>query len=339
MNKPLSTDTAVFKLEKLQSLKAEKITAWKFIYEPLIFAVIMSVLYFVVPSNWQFVLTTGIIYTIFAASLGMLFGWTGIFTFGHMAFFGAGAYTVAVLKEFELSPLVFLLIAGAVAGIIAAIVSLFGLRLVKVEFAMMTLIIGVIAYQLTFRIDALEGDNGIYGIPRGDVFGLNINPGTNFWWYTLILVTIILIVMRRMSLSPFGESLNAVRDDAIKAAAVGIPVKSMRLVIFTIAGIIAGIAGGLFAQHQGIVTPNTLSFLLGGQVIIMALLGGMKRFWGPVIGALIFVALNFTVFSGASNGNFILGAILLVIVLVFPNGVLGVVAWVKDKIFKKKELS
>jgi branched-chain amino acid transport system permease protein len=319
------------------SIVPARLQHWRFVYEPLVFAAIVSVLYLVVPANWQFVLTQGLIYALFATSLGMLFGWSGIYTFGHAVFFGIGSYAVALTKDFDLSPMVFLLIGAVVAGAIAALIGLLGLRLVKVEFAMMTLIIGQIAYQLTYRIDGLEGDNGIYGVARGDLLGWNVTPPNSFWWYVLLVVVVVLMILRRINLSPFGLALNALRDDPVKAAATGIPVRAMRLVVFTIAGAVAGLAGGLFAQHQGIVTPNTLAFLFSGQVIIMALLGGMNRFWGPAVGALVFVGLNFAAFSGSSNANLILGIILLVVVLLLPQGLLGVVAWVRGAVVSRRK--
>jgi branched-chain amino acid transport system permease protein len=310
---------------------------WRFVYEPLVFVAVVSVGYLVVPSNWQFVLTQGVIYALFATSLGMLFGWAGIYTFGHAVFFGVGAYAAALIKDWTLSPLLYLLVGAIVAAVLAWLVGLLGLRLVKVEFAMMTLILGQIAYQLTYRIDALQGDNGIYGIVRGEVFGWNISSADSFWWYVVIVAFVALMILRRVHLSPWGEALNALRDDPVKAAATGVPVRAMRMVVFTVAGAVAGLAGVLFAQHQGIVTPNTLSFVFSGQVIIMALLGGMSKFWGPAVGALVFVALNFALFSGTTNANLILGVILLVIVLVLPNGLLGIVSAIRDRVVARRK--
>lgn len=332
----MTTDTRLLASTRGPLLPAH-VRQWRFVYEPLLFAAIVSALYLAAPANWQFVLTQGLIYALFATSLGMLFGWSGIYTFGHAVFFGIGSYAVALTKDFDLSPILFLLIGAAAAAVFAALIGLLGLRLVKVEFAMMTLIIGQIAYQLTYRIDGLEGDNGIFGVARGELFGWNITPPGSFWWYVLLVVVIAMMVLRRINLSPFGQALNALRDDPVKAAATGIPVRAMRLVVFTIAGAVAGIAGGLFAQHQGIVTPNTLAFLFSGQVIIMSLLGGMNRFWGPAVGALAFVGLNFAAFSGSTNANLILGIILLVVVLVVPQGLLGVVSSIRNAVVSRRK--
>lgn len=306
------------------------------IYEPLIFLSATTVAYFVMPPNMQYVLGIAVIYALLATSLGVLFGWTGIYTFGHAAFFGIGAYATALLKEQAWGPLAFLGISAVVAVIAALLIGLIGQRLAKVEFAMLTMIVGQIAYLLTFRVPALRGDNGIYGIPRGDVFGIDIAPPASFWWYSIIVVAIVMGILRRIHLSAFGESLNAIRDDAVKAAAIGIPVKSLRLAAFGLAGGVAGLAGGLFAQQGSIVTPSTLSFTFSGQIIIMALLGGMMGFWGPALGAILFQFINALVFGNSPHGTLVLGIILLAVVMLFPSGVLGALARLRDLLMRTR---
>ncbi|WP_157157352.1 branched-chain amino acid ABC transporter permease [Diaminobutyricimonas sp. LJ205] len=300
------------------------------VYEPLIFLALTSVAYFVMPANMQYILSVAVIYALLATSLGVLFGWTGTYTFGHAAFFGMGAYTTALLKDQAWGPLAFLGVSAVVAAVGSILIGLIGQRLAKVEFAMLTMIVGQIAYLLTFRVPVLQGDNGIYGIPRGEIFGVDLTLPTSFWWYSIIVIAVVMGILRRIHLSSFGESLNAVRDDPVKAAAIGIPVKSLRLAAFTLAGMIAGLAGGLFAQQGSIVTPTTLSFTFSGQIIIMALLGGMMRFWGPAVGAILFQFINALVFGNSPNGTLVLGAILLAVVLLFPSGVLGVLSKVRD---------
>lgn len=300
------------------------------VYEPLIFLVLTSVAYLVMPANLQYVLSVAVIYALLATSLGVLFGWTGTYTFGHAAFFGMGAYTTALLKDQAWGPLAFLGVSAVIAAVGAILIGLLGQRLAKVEFAMLTMIVGQIAYLLTFRVPELEGDNGIYGIPRGEFLGIDLTPPGTFWWYSIIVIAVVMGILRRINLSAFGESLNAIRDDPVKAAAIGIPVKSLRLASFALAGAVAGLAGGLFAQQGGIVTPSTLSFTFSGQIIIMALLGGMMRFWGPAVGAILFQFINALVFGNSSNGTLVLGVILLAVVLLFPSGVLGVLSRIRD---------
>lgn len=295
------------------------------LWEPIVFAVVLSAAYLASDSSAQFVLTTGVIYALLATSLSVLLGWSGIYSFGHAAFFGAGAYTAGLMAERELSPLVFLLAGAACAGVLAFAVGLLGSRVVAVQFAMLTLIVGQVAYLLTFKIDRLEGDNGIFGIPLDTVFGVDLLDGDNTWWYVLVVVAIALGVLRRLQLSPWGAALTAVRDDPVKAAALGLPVRALRLSAFTLAGMVAGLAGVLFAQQQGIVTPSTLTFTFSGQIIIMTLLGGLRHFWGAAIGAVVFVWLNDQVLGSTQNAALVLGLILLVIVVALPGGLLGLV--------------
>jgi branched-chain amino acid transport system permease protein len=300
--------------------------------EPLVFVAVTSAMFFSFSPGDQFVLVTGVVYALLTASLGVLLGWGGIYTFGHAAFFGIGAYSTGLLKDQELSPLLFVLAGAAVAAVAALIVGLLGSRIVAVEFAMLTLIVGQVFYLLTFKIDALQGDNGIFGIPSGSIGGWEIAVADNRWWYIVAVVALLLGVLRRIHLSPFGASLNAVRDDPVKAAAVGLPVRMLRLSAFVLAGAVAGIAGVLYAQQQGIVTPATLSFTLSGQIIIMVLFGGLYHFWGAPIGAIAFVLLSHKVFGETSHATLILGIILLVIVVLMPGGILGFLDKARDRI-------
>jgi branched-chain amino acid transport system permease protein len=300
--------------------------------EPLIFVAVTSAMFFSFGPGDQFVLVTGVVYALLTASLGVLLGWGGIYTFGHAAFFGIGAYTTGLLKDQQFSPLLLLLAGAAVAAFIALAVGLLGSRIVAVEFAMLTLIVGQAFFLLTFKIDALQGDNGIFGIPTGAIGGWEIVAGSDRWWYIVGVVALLLGVLRRIHLSPYGASLNAIRDDPTKAAAVGLPVRMLRLSAFVLAGAVAGIAGVLYAQQQGIVTPATLSFTLSGQIIIMVLFGGLYHFWGAPIGAIAFVMLSHKVFGESSHATLILGLILLVIVVLMPGGILGFIDKARDRV-------
>ncbi len=303
---------------------SSRIRGARAVLEPLVFGIVLSAVFGLLPSGQQYTLTTGLIYALLTASVGILFGWAGISTFGHAAFFGVGAYTLGLLMNKQWTPLAFLAVSGVVAGVAAFLFAMLASRVVRIEFAMLTLVVGQIAYLLTYRIGALKGDDGIYGVPRGTVFGMPIQTTQQFWWYAVGVVVLLLIVLRRIQMSSFGESLNASRDDPIKSASLGLPVKSLRVAAFALAGTMAGIAGALYGQQQGIITPSTLTFAFSGQIIIMALLGGLNRFWGPPIGALVFVELNSFLFSSTSHGELILGLILLVIVVFFRGGLLGI---------------
>lgn len=290
--------------------------------EGMLFFGVLALLFAILPSGRQYLAATALVYTVIAISISMLFGWSGIASFGHAAFFGAGAYTVGLLSENDWSPFIFLLVAAGVAATGAFFFAVLASRIeAYAQFAMLTLVFGQVLFLLTFRVPGLNGDDGIYGIGRGEAFGIALTGNVKFWWYALGTITVIFIALRQVHRSAFGVSLAALRDDPIRAEALGIPVRRMRVAVFTAAGAVAGIGGALYAQQQGIVTPSTLGFVLSGQILIMALLGGIRRFWGPAIGAIIFTVLQALLFQETGSATLYIGLALLIIVLFLREGI------------------
>jgi len=270
-----------------------------------------------------FLLTTAVIYALFASATNILFGWTGVSSFGQAAYFGVGAYTVGLTKDFIDNPILAVLLAMLIAAVVAGAYALLASRITGTEFAMLTLIFGQILWLLTFRVPELHGENGIPGISRGELLGVNLFADQAFWWYVVVIVTIALLILRRIRGSSFGAAMNAVRDDPIRAEALGVSVRSVRIWAFVLAGAFAGLAGALMAQHQGLVTPEMLAWGLSGEVIVMCLIGGMRSFWGPVIGAILLVLVKHFLLDATSAPDFWVGLALLVIVLVVPGGLLS----------------
>ncbi len=274
-------------------------------------------------ANLQFLAATIAIYSLFALSVNVLVGWHGTMSFGQAAYFGGGAYFVAVLRSWSVSPILLLLLAGLFGSSLALLFGFTSIRTHGITFAMLTLVFGQALYELIFTIDALNGDNGIPGVPAGELFGFHLGSPQTFWWYCLFVVGVCIATLRRLHRSSFGQSVFATRDDPIRANALGIPVKGIRIVLVTIAGFFASIAGGLFAQQQGIVSPDNLFWIASGNVLIMCLIGGIRHFWGPVLGAVLFVWLNTQLFQDISYANLYIGIILLSVVLVFRGGLAG----------------
>lgn len=283
-----------------------------------------------------FLLTTAIIYVLFAMGVNILFGWTGISSFGQAAFFGVGAYTVGLLKDLIENPIVSILAASAVAAGMAVVFALVASRITGVEFAMLTLIFGQILWLITFRVRSLRGENGIPGISRGELFGINLFSDTAFWWYVVAVVGIAMVALAVIYNSSFGTAMNAVRDDPIRAEALGIKVRAVRIAAFALAGAVAGLAGGLFAQHQGLVTPEMLSWVLSGKVIVMCLIGGMRTFWGPVIGAVLMVFIEHYLLGATSTPDFYIGIALLIIVLTVPGGLLSLPKKIREFLHRRR---
>ncbi|MDR1387691.1 MAG: branched-chain amino acid ABC transporter permease [Propionibacteriaceae bacterium] len=289
---------------------------------PVVMVVVgLAVAFF--PTNLQFLATTMLIYGLLAMSANMIVGWLGTMTFGHAAFFGAGIYFVALMKDFHLNPLLLVVLAGVVGALFAAFFCVVTLRLSGIAFVMMTMVFGQVLYLLLFTIKKLHGDDGIPGVLPGKLLGFNLLMPKYFWWYAVLVVGVCLFVMRLIHRSTFGHSVLASRDDPIRAAALGVPTLSIRTRVVILAGFFAGVAGALFVQQQGIASSDTLYWLNSGNIVLMCLVGGRGHFFGPVVGAVVFVWLNTQLFQGINYANLFIGGIFLVIVLALPGGLSG----------------
>lgn len=295
--------------------------------------IVMAVLYLLTSltaGNIQFLAATMAIYALFAMATNMLVGWLGVMTFGQAAFFGGGAYFVAICRDLDLSPPVLVALAGLTGAVMAALFALVTLRISGIALTMLTLVFGQILHQVTFSIEGLRGDDGIPGVPAGTLFGMRLARPEEFWLYAVVVVGLCIWAIKAIHLSSFGRSVVAARDDRLRAEALGAPVRSFRTTIIVLAGFFSAVAGGLFAQHQGIVTPESLHWLTSGNVLIMCLLGGIRSFWGPVIGAALLLWLDTQLFSDIPYASLFVGLILLAVVLVFRGGVAGLPAQVRS---------
>jgi branched-chain amino acid transport system permease protein len=230
---------------------------------------------------------------------------------------------VAFLREQDVSPLLALLV-GLGAGVVLGIPLLILLRRSSgITFAMITLIVAQIIYQLVFTNRRLGGETGLSGITVTSVLGQDLTSYTAFSWYVASVVAIAMVVLWRLSESSFGMSLRAVRDDETKAAIVGIPVRRAQAIAFLVAGGLAGLAGAMLAQVQSTVSADLLFWTVSGNAVIMCLLGGRYRFWGPFLGAAVFIWVQNAFLQTGALSDLLIGAVFLVIVLVVPDGILG----------------
>ena len=275
-----------------------------------------------VPMFVVWVLVEILAFGLFAGSLQLLVGTGGMISFGHAAYFGLGAYGAAlVVKHAGWSmPAAFLL--GPVLAAGAALV--FGcvcVRLRGIPFAMLTLACAQIAYAIVHQWYAVTGgDNGLLGIWPAPI----VAPAARFYYVALAVGGGGLLVLRRITGSPFGLTLRAARDHALRCEAIGVNVRSHHLVAFVVAGCFAGLAGSLFAFLKGSVFPDYLSVSMSVESLVMVLLGGIHRLAGAPIGAAVFKALDTLVTLYTEYWQAFLGGLLLAVVLAFPDGVLGV---------------
>ncbi|MCW2674928.1 MAG: hypothetical protein JWP14_3517 [Frankiales bacterium] len=286
-------------------------------------------------TNSLYTWTSCAIYAIFALGANVLFGWGGSASFGQAAYFGTGAYTVALLRHHTVSPLLLVLTGTVAALAIAVVFGVLTLRATGLRFAILTLVAAQLLYLLVFRSTKLGSETGLYPVLRGTAFGTSLEPQKHFFWFVLAVLAVVALVLLRIYQSSFGAALAAVRDDAARAAALGLPVRKLGLLAFTLAGAAAGAAGSLFAAQQGSASPSMLAFTLSGTVVLMCLLGGRHSFWGPVLGATVFTWSQRLLTVHAKAPDLWLGLLLLAIVLLMPEGLVQLRQLVRGRIGRR----
>jgi branched-chain amino acid transport system permease protein len=273
---------------------------------------------------WIWVSTEMIIMALFATSLNLVLGFGGMVSFGHAAFFGVGAYTVALLMKKAGIPFgLALLAAPCVAAFAAAIIGWFCVRLIGLYFAILTLAFGQLLYMIAFQWYTFTGgDDGIHGIPKPEFLG-----PANYYVLCLVIFLACLLAMRMIVNSSFGLSIRITRENSERAKFIGINVRRYQLMNFIIAGFFAGMAGGLFTELNRFAQTEFLHWSKSGDAIFGCLVGGMYSFIGPAIGSSILILLHILLQqihqSLVEIWALFLGFILLGVVLLAPDGVVG----------------
>ncbi len=283
-----------------------------------------------VGSSALFFWETTVIAVLFATSVNLLFGGGRIPSFGQAAFYGAGAYAVAEAASRSWPVPLALLLAVVVAGALAMVTSLITWRAAGLAFAMLTLAIAQAIYTLVVQVSWLGGYNGIPGISVPALAGINFYNPANLWYLDVVCVAIGMLVFWRVMHSPFGHTLNSIREDPVRAAFLGVNIRAYRAVAFTIAGCGAGLAGGLFAYVNQVVTPDSLYWTQSATPIIMLLLGGITYYWGPAVGAVLLSALLNYLTQATTNYLLYIGLLLLAVLIVMPRGLLSLPTVVSD---------
>ncbi|MEE9419079.1 MAG: branched-chain amino acid ABC transporter permease [Desulfatiglandaceae bacterium] len=270
---------------------------------------------------YVFLGTDILIFALFAVSLNLLLGYTGLVSFGQAAYFGIGAYTCALLmkKASVAFPIAFVA-AGVFGAVAAMIIGFFCIRLIKIYFAMLTLAFSQIVWAIVFKWNSLTGgDTGFIGIP----FPQHLDSKTRFYYFTLVVVVFSLFVLRKMVHSPFGRILTTIRENPERTEFIGINVKLFQLVAFMISGFFSAISGALFGIFNHSIFPDLIFWPASAEVLIMTILGGIYSFFGPVVGAAVLLYLRMQVASYTEYWPLILGTILAVLIFFFPGGIVG----------------
>ncbi len=265
-------------------------------------------------------------FAIFACAFNLLFGYTGLLSFGHAAFFGASAYATGwIVRALNVSPEVGLLFGIVVAAGIGLVVGAIAIRRQGIYFAMITLALAQMVYFACLQMPFTHGEDGLQGVPRGRLFGmLSLESDLAMYYFVLGVAIAVFVFIRRIVHSPYGQVLKAIRENEPRATSLGYAVDRYKLLAFVLSSALAGLAGSLKTLVLGFATLSDVHWSMSGEVILMTLLGGLGTFFGPVLGAGIVISLQ----DGLSDrvGSWvtvIIGFIFVICVLLFRKGVVG----------------
>jgi len=260
------------------------------------------------------------IFALAATSLNLVLGFGGMISLGHAAYFGTGAYTVAILMEHGInSAWVAWPAAIAVSALLAALIGLISLRTRGVYFIMITLAFAQMVYYLFVSLRAYGGDDGL-SLPARSVTGFDMSSDTAFYYVVLTLLAFTVFFVHRLVNSRFGRVVQAIRENETRTEAIGYPVFRYKLTCFLIGGGMAGLAGALIANQNMLVSPNLLHWTQSGMLMVMVILGGVGYLFGGVIGAVAILLLEEVLSGYTVHWQLALGVLLLAVVMLLPDG-------------------
>ena len=281
-------------------------------------------------------LTYGLTLAIAALGFNLLLGYTGLLSFGHSAYFGAGAYAVAlVMRYLGVSSMELFLLGGIVCS--AALAALFGVvcvRHTRIFFAILTLALSQVLWTLAYKFFWITGGTdglrvpfskltllgGLIGFPGADAFARFISF---YYYYVLVVFCVCTALMWLIVHSPFGKTLQAIRDNETRARFLGVRIWRYRWLAFLVSGIFTGLAGTLWVPLNGLTTPDVLYWPQSGKIVFFAVLGGFRNFSGPIVGAVLFNYLEVYAIALTEYWQITLGAILIILVTFLPAGIVG----------------
>jgi branched-chain amino acid transport system permease protein len=293
----------------------------------------LIVLPFVLAPYQTVLLSYGLIYALAALGFNLLLGYTGLLSFGHSAYFGVGAYTVALLAKYlKVSSMeVFVLGGIAASALVSALFGFVCVRYTKIFFGILTMALSQVLWSLAFKFFWVTGGSDGLRVPTPSLLGTAIPGRTDkidflahrYYFYVLFLFAAGVGLMWLIVHSPFGKALQAIRDNETRAEFVGVQVWRYRWVAFLISGVYTGLAGALLAVLSGLTTPDVLVWTFSGEIVFFTVLGGFQTFTGPIIGAVFFNYLKTFAVGYTVYWQLLLGVVLVVLVLALPAGIAG----------------
>ncbi|HUZ63199.1 MAG TPA: branched-chain amino acid ABC transporter permease [Acetobacteraceae bacterium] len=264
-------------------------------------------------------------FALFACGFNLLIGYVGLLSFGHAAFFGFGGYITAyTAKELGLSPELAILLGGLTGAALGTVFGWLAIRRQGIYFAMITLALAQMVYFFCVEIPFTHGEDGIQQIPRGRLFGLiPLRQDMAMYWVVAAIFVAGFLLVHRIIHSPFGQVLKAIRENEPRAVSLGYRAEDYKLMAFILSAALAGVAGGMKALVFGIATLSDVHWSMSGEVVLMVLLGGLGTVFGPVVGALILVAMENYLAQYGAWVTVIQGVIFVACVLSFRRGIIG----------------
>ncbi len=284
-------------------------------------------------------ITYGLIMAIAALGFNLLLGYTGLLSFGHSAYFGTGAYTVAfIVRDLGAQSMELCIIGGLVGTVLVS--ALFGfvcVRHTRIFFGILTLALSQVLWSLAFKFFWVTGGTDGIRVAYAKLTLLGglvdfAGPGSfqrfvfAYYYYVLGLFALATVIMWVIVHSPFGKALQAIRDNETRASFIGISVRRTRWIAFVISGAFTGLAGTLWVPLNGLTTPDVLYWPFSGEIVFMSVLGGFRTFAGPIVGAVAFNYLKTTAVASTEYWQLLLGVVLVALVLVLPSGIVGTAA-------------
>ena len=296
-------------------------------------AVLLLAAPFVIDPFQTLTLTYGLIAAIGALGFNLLLGYTGLLSFGHSAFFGGGAYTVAfMVKYLKIASMELFLAGSALACALLSV--LFGyvcVRYTRIFFGILTLALSQVLWSLAFKFFWVTGGTDGLRVPTPTLVGAAPTSDKmdflahRYYYYVLAVFAVCVLLMWVIVHSPFGKALQAIRDNEIRAEFIGIRIRRYRLIAFVISGIFTGVAGALWAPLNGLASPDILVWTFSGEIVFMTVLGGFRTFVGPIVGAVAFTYLKTYAVGFTVYWQLLLGTVLVALVLVLPTGIVGAI--------------
>jgi branched-chain amino acid transport system permease protein len=284
-------------------------------------------------------LTEILIFAVFALSLNVLVGFTGLVSLGHAAFFGVGAYTAGLAAQNVSSNIIVTLgMAILFSVIVAAIVGIFCMKVNGFYFLMLTLAFSQMIYSFIHQSTNLTGgSNGLSGIPRATIGGFEFANAVFIFYLVAFIFIIAFVVLRVVVKSPYGQVLIGIRENETRVKSMGYNTSLYKYTAFVLAGGVGGLAGSLYTYFNGFIAPSDVYWTMSGGVLIMVLIGGAGKILGPVFGAALYVILETVISSYTNSWMMIVGAVFIIFVIFFPKGIVGIGESVIQKFKTKKQ--